>query len=532
VVFCVDVSGSMCVTTEVPQLQAEWLKAQKMDTQSNNTSLNPEGFDQFLPGQRRNTTYVSRLQCVKAAIDTHLDRLQKQPVDKRVVLITFNNEVTVFGDGAITPEVVTGDKLSEYNALLGLGSNYKVNSLKSIKESKPALSDIVHKLQEGGSTALGPSLLIGIGIASQSPGSEIIVCTDGASNVGVGSLDNLTTNKQIDAAKDFYKSLGLEAKKNNTTISIIGIEGGGDMGLEAVGKAASVTSGTINIVNPLELVRQVRSIYQNSVVATGVKVSILMSQNCAFRAESLPDDEEIQESLTDSASSTPSSERSEEKHKHKHKHRKHKEKGKQKVVAATTSGTRAMRYIGNVTSESDITFEFHTPNVQLNSKPVTLPFQIQITYTKPSGWKNVRIISKQREITTDRVSVEKNSELAIIGLNAVKTAANLAQSGDIKAARNKLFAVQHMMKRGAQSDTQMEEYYNYISVSAELDEELKRVETSKSSDTTAKILYRMKGASKTAFLAGAKKKEAVVKRKVKVEMQEKVHRFGTVEQSY
>jgi hypothetical protein len=61
-------------------------------------------------------------------------------------------------------------------------------------------------------------------MAQQHRGSEVIICTDGTSNVGLGSLEDLKTEKQISAAKDFYRDLGLLAKKSNTTISIIGIE--------------------------------------------------------------------------------------------------------------------------------------------------------------------------------------------------------------------------------------------------------------------------------------------------------------------
>jgi hypothetical protein len=43
---------------------------------NNNAALNPEGADQHLPGQRRGASYVSRLACVKAAIDLHLQRLK------------------------------------------------------------------------------------------------------------------------------------------------------------------------------------------------------------------------------------------------------------------------------------------------------------------------------------------------------------------------------------------------------------------------------------------------------------------------
>ena len=85
VVFCVDVSGSMCVTAEIPALQAEWAKLRGGPAQEGGgNSLNPEGADQYLPGQRRDAAYLSRLQCMKAALDMHLDRLHKQHPNKYV----------------------------------------------------------------------------------------------------------------------------------------------------------------------------------------------------------------------------------------------------------------------------------------------------------------------------------------------------------------------------------------------------------------------------------------------------------------
>lgn len=44
-------------------------------------------------------------------------------------------------------------------------------------------------LDETGMTALGPAVTICSGLVSDSPASEIILCTDGEPNVGVGSLD-------------------------------------------------------------------------------------------------------------------------------------------------------------------------------------------------------------------------------------------------------------------------------------------------------------------------------------------------------
>lgn len=58
-------------------------------------SLNRTHEDQHLPGERRNVTYISRLQAMQAAVDHQLNELVKSFPHRRVALISFNNEVCV-----------------------------------------------------------------------------------------------------------------------------------------------------------------------------------------------------------------------------------------------------------------------------------------------------------------------------------------------------------------------------------------------------------------------------------------------------
>ncbi len=58
-----------------------------------NASFNAENSYQYMPRENRNASYISRLECMQAAVDTHLQRLKVQSPNKKVVLITFNNEV-------------------------------------------------------------------------------------------------------------------------------------------------------------------------------------------------------------------------------------------------------------------------------------------------------------------------------------------------------------------------------------------------------------------------------------------------------
>jgi hypothetical protein len=66
-------------------------------------------------------TYVSRLQCVQSAIDSQLGEMKKNYPDRKIGLVTFNNEVTIIGDGIKEPVIVTGDKLHNYDFLLKNG---------------------------------------------------------------------------------------------------------------------------------------------------------------------------------------------------------------------------------------------------------------------------------------------------------------------------------------------------------------------------------------------------------------------------
>jgi len=56
-------------------------------------SLNTTGENQWLPGQNRNVTYITRLQALQAAIDHQLEQLAKDHPTRKAALISFNNEV-------------------------------------------------------------------------------------------------------------------------------------------------------------------------------------------------------------------------------------------------------------------------------------------------------------------------------------------------------------------------------------------------------------------------------------------------------
>ena len=110
---------------------------------------------------------------------------------------------------------IAGDKLNDTKALVDIGKEIPLPS--TVRETQKALSKKVFRykekehfvnprndllcfflmflllffsLEESGQTALGPALLVSIVVASQCPGSKVILCTDGLANIGVGAMDS------------------------------------------------------------------------------------------------------------------------------------------------------------------------------------------------------------------------------------------------------------------------------------------------------------------------------------------------------
>lgn len=69
--------------------------------------------------------------------------------------------------------------------------------------------------------------------------------------------------------------MGNYGKEKKTKISIIAIEGA-DYELQHIKRCAQLTSGTVNILKPLELVRQLRLLSQDPVIATNVTLTFLL----------------------------------------------------------------------------------------------------------------------------------------------------------------------------------------------------------------------------------------------------------------
>ena len=97
IIFCVDVSGSMCVTQAIDSKHSHFkLRGNRLDQDKDNLSQfidhNAYGLNQS------DIQYVSRLQCLQACVDEQLNDISKQNPNTKIGLVTFNDQVTVYGD--------------------------------------------------------------------------------------------------------------------------------------------------------------------------------------------------------------------------------------------------------------------------------------------------------------------------------------------------------------------------------------------------------------------------------------------------
>jgi len=245
---------------------------------------------------------------------------------------------------------------------------------------------------------------------------------------------------------------------------VIGIEGE-DVGITILGDMAQKSGGDVNIVNPLELQRKMRQIIDNPVIATDVKIKLITHPYLGVSK-----DNTIKQVINED--------------------------------------------FGNVTAESDFAFEFSLSAEGLKARDSgelkkfkNLPVQVQVHYRKLDSTKCLRIISAKKPISFDREKAEKYGDVAVLAVGAVQSAAKLALNKEYKEARKKLFVMQQLLDRLAQSDEQQEEYDIFIKFSQELDSELKSLTSSntKVSDKAAKCFYTYRTAPKIQFLAGSRK---------------------------
>ena len=405
VVFCVDTSGSMCVTTEVA---GRHLLRGDRSADMQNMTMAGDARDQRFPGQRRNVTYVSRLQSVATAVAAQIEALKRDHPHKRVALVSFSDDVVISGDCTVEPRHLAGTRLDMFDELSEIGATFPLDGV--VGDTCAVLTSKVEALREGGATALGPALLVSLQMAARQRGSKVVVCTDGLANVGLGCVDD-ASDAGAAAANKFYARIGEMAADKGVTIDVIGIEGEG-CDVETLSLAVEPSGGEITKVKPAEVTRDMAAMMAAAPVATQVSATLFL--HAALRFRNVAEDD------------------------------------------VSMSGNRLMRAVGNVTAGSEITFEYGAmPAAERRAAGFGridhMPFQCQIHYTRLDGSKYVRVISQSKPVTSDRSAAEAQATPAVLAAHAAQQSAHMARRGSYTKSRMNMAGYGVIMQRCARS---------------------------------------------------------------------------------
>ncbi|XP_054455473.1 circularly permutated Ras protein 1-like [Anoplopoma fimbria] len=378
--LCIDVSGSMSVTSEVI-----------------------EG------GQ---LVHKTRLQFVLEAVLQCVQRLSEQQPDMRVGLITFNNQVTMHGNENLTSHSLSGSELTDRNFLKKTAAGFPTPP--PLSQTKDYLQRQVMGLSDGGFTALGPAALLTITIASRQPGSNVIICTDGKANTGLGNLEVEDDDTLLSSAI-FYQDLGDYAANQGVTVSVLSIEGT-DCRLDELGRLADRTGGKVVIASPKSLHTEFEQIIENRMIATHCTVMLLLPKSLCTRGEK-------------------------------------------------EAGHKGTREVGNVAPDTEITFQFganeHDKDVSAPAAGSRVFIQLQIRYRQREGQTMLRVITAGRDVTDESSAALSSLSMAIIQLNSSQAGAALAVRGRFLDARREGEVQRKLIERAIEYNHSAEDHQTY-----------------------------------------------------------------------
>ncbi|XP_023196179.1 circularly permutated Ras protein 1-like isoform X2 [Xiphophorus maculatus] len=249
--FCIDTSGSMSITSEVSE-----------------------------SGQNIQRT---RLEFVQEAVLQCVRKLSHQRPEVRVGLITFNFQVTVYECSSFQLYHLSGAELNDRGFLMEAAAGMAMPL--PLSQTKDYLERHISGLSANGETALGPAALVAVSMASRLPGSKVIICTDGKANAKLGNLEDEDNDaRALLSSTIFYQNLGESAATQGVTVSVLSIEGT-DCRLDELGRLADRTGGKVVIASPNQLHSEFEEIIENRTVATHCAVTLLVPKSLRLKGE-------------------------------------------------------------------------------------------------------------------------------------------------------------------------------------------------------------------------------------------------------
>ncbi|KAI3389976.1 hypothetical protein SNEBB_009182 [Seison nebaliae] len=287
---------------------------------------------------------ISLLESVKKMTLKAIDLQSKKYLNNKLSLITFESSVICYGDFTSNAKEQQVGNIMDKNKWTDFSN--KFNEPKPVKESYEAISKAVRSLRCGGGTAMGPALYSAIRYTSRSPGSRVVILTDGEANIGMGKSGD----------KKFYQELGELAKECGVIVDLMSVADC-HCNLKDLGHVALLTEGDVRMFDPKDESNDFADLLKVEQLATNVETTFRMPKG--FR------------------------------------------------VLDATNEEQNIRIIeqGNVVAGSQETFEFELKDIsndhvkKWNNKKV--PYQTQLVYRKLDGSKYIRIYSSENTAKDD-----------------------------------------------------------------------------------------------------------------------------------
>ncbi|XP_035828035.1 circularly permutated Ras protein 1 [Aplysia californica] len=371
-VFVMDISGSMSKSMTInPATISPSLKDLASTEQRELfAALCPEMVGQQLPG----VTEVTRLQVVKDAV---MEGLKKMNPCDRAGLVVFNNEVTIYGDGTAPPTVVSGGQLFDRKELLRISG--ELTSLSPLtNEAKQRLLGIVNSLKEGGETAVGPALYLGVALASQAKVAKVVLCTDGLANVGLGTLENVTSEQETDA-KEFYERVITECQHSGVSVQLLSFSDC-TVGVETQLGAVPVETGGMILKSTdrePDLSQILGSVLTNEIIATRADARLVVHQKMFAKLPGAGE-EDLESSVSH--------------------------------MMGNISRCKKQCYAFGVKPEAGQ--DAPVPSSDEVPQPTEYPFQFQINFTSMEGRVVTRVWTEKKPVTTSRTEAEQNCDVS------------------------------------------------------------------------------------------------------------------------
>jgi hypothetical protein len=443
VVFCIDVSGSMDQQDRLPDFQQQWKIAKGEEIVN-----------------------ITRIAAIKQAVATHINRLAVSCPNKKVSVITFASDILIQQDqnGSVVTSRINSMAQTIDAALERAKNMVDWERVSPIGLARDNMLNLVESIHTRGSTALGPALLASIQVAGESGlPAEIILCSDGEPNEGIGSSGSLNA--------ETYERIGSMAVQRECKVSLIGIDGC-RCAMEYLSECASRTEGNISILHPIEIVREIRKFSQDSNVAKDLIVSVLLHPHLMLGPGDCP-------------------------------------KGLSRMVKELNSATNSTEITAEFLLRPEFVSKF---NKKPEMMPSTYPFQCQIEYTDKSGARLRYVVSKQLRLSSLRKSSERKCAAAVVGQVAIQHVGKLAADKQFEESLHKLHAYRRLLERGALTDEQQEEFGMFVQRSEEFEPFLIACRQGRSSDGAVRAFYQMQRVDSSMFVSAMKKKDLCVRR--------------------